>query len=265
MAPDQKNHWLLHYAFSQYARPALDLLLPPRCPLCGEIVADSNSFCPSCWSDLNFISAPQCSSCGRPLGGDDPFGHDGDNMASQCAPCIQSPPIHDGIRAVVIYDDSSKPIVLRLKHAGRIGLARFIAHYLSSRIPDAPQDALIIPVPLHRWRIWQRGFNQAQLIARALSQMTGHAMRDDLLKRVKPTPPLKQMRADERAKAVRGAFALTQDARQSVAGRTIILVDDVYTTGATANACVKLLKRAGADRVIIACWARVLATGEAGG
>lgn len=183
---------------------------------------------------------------------------------TQCAPCIQQPPVHDGIRAVVIYDDLSRAIVLRLKHAGRIGLARFIAHFLASRITDMPDDSLIIPVPLHRWRIWQRSFNQAQLIALSLGNMTNHEVRHDLLIRVKATPPLKQMRANERAQAVRGAFALTADAKAVLKGRNIVLVDDVYTTGATANACVKLLKKAGAAQVVIACWARVLATGEAG-
>lgn len=179
-----------------------------------------------------------------------------------CATCIQNPPIHDGIRAVVAYDEFSRAIVLRLKHAGRIGLARFIAHFISSRITDLPEDMLIIPVPLHRWRIWRRGFNQAQLIGKALSKMTGLAMCDDLLIRIKATPPLKQMRASERAKAVRGAFALKPEAKSMLAGRTVLLVDDVYTTGATANSCVRLLKQAGASKVVIACWARVLATGE---
>ncbi|WOE74297.1 ComF family protein [Alterisphingorhabdus coralli] len=240
----------------RFVRPGLDLLLPPRCPLSGEMVSDTNSFSPSSWSKLNFISAPQCKSCGKPMG---------DEAAGEeliCASCIQTPPIHDGIRAVVVYDEFSRPIVLRLKHAGRIGLASFIAHFLDSRISDMPDDTLIIPVPLHRWRIWRRGFNQAQLIGRALAKLTGMEMRDDLLMRVKPTPPLKQMRARERAKAVSGAFAVSDDAKRIVSGRTILLVDDVYTTGATANSCVRLLKGAGANRVVIACWARVLATGE---
>ena len=122
-----------------------------------------------------------------------------------------------------------------------------------------PEDAeLLIPVPLHRWRIWGRGFNQAALIAQALSRRTGVPVALDLLHRVKATPVLRGLGARGRTKAVAGAFAAAPHAREALKGRAVVLVDDVHTSGATTDACVRVLKRAGAVRVTVLCWARVL-------
>jgi ComF family protein len=125
-----------------------------------------------------------------------------------------------------------------------------------------PEGAdLLVPVPLHRWRIWSRGFNQAALIATALSKTSGVPVDVEILRRVKATPVLRGLGARRRAKAVAGAFASAKGAKSRLAGRTVVLIDDVHTSGATAAACARVLKRAGADKVILLCWARVL--GEA--
>jgi ComF family protein len=122
-----------------------------------------------------------------------------------------------------------------------------------------PEDAdLLVPVPLHRWRIWSRGFNQAALIAAALSKASGVPVDAEVLRRMKATPVLRGLGAPGRAKAVAGAFALAGGAKRSLAGKTVVLVDDVHTSGATAAACARVLKRGGADKVILLCWARVL-------
>src|SRR5690606_25994770 len=119
-------------------------------------------------------------------------------------------------------------------------------------------DSVIIPVPLHRWRLWSRGFNQSVLIGRALSKRSGIAMETGLLSRKNATPPLRSMSAKQRDKIVKNAFELTSEAGDRLVGKTVILVDDVYTTGSTANACARKLRAAGADRVLVFCWARVL-------
>lgn len=206
---------------------------------------------------MRFISDPACKLCGRPFAEDREPG-------SLCAPCLTKPPIFDGLKAVVVYDDLSRQIVLKLKHGGKIGLAGLIAQYLKKNIDDAARDAVLVPVPLHRWRIWRRGFNQSILIARALAEHKQLVVEDDVLRRIRATPPLKGFSGKQRAEIVRSVFAINPAKVSQIKGKQVFLIDDVYTTGATANACVRLLKKHGAASVTILCWARVLRDGEEG-
>lgn len=231
-------------------RHVLDFALPPRCPGCGTIVDAPHRFCFSCWSRLEFLGEPCCARCALP------FGHDAGEGA-ECGACLADPPAFDRMRAAVAYGEIARKVALRLKYGGRPGVAATIARFLE-RHCDAPPDALLAPVPLHRWRIWRRGYNQAALIAAALGRRTGRAVRVDLLDRVKATPPLKGMNPRERRATVRGAFRLPPGRRELVRGRTVVLVDDVFTSGATADACARVLQRAGAARVDVLCWARVV-------
>ncbi len=232
-------------------KPVVDFALPPRCPICGVTVEADNRFCLSCWEGLDFLTKPWCASCGKPFA----FEQGAD---SQCAACLQNPPEHDGVRAVVAYDDKSSLLAMRLKYGGRLGFAELIAQQLERFLMELPADALIVPVPLHRWRLWSRGFNQSVLIGRALSERSNIVMETAILKRKNATPPLRSMSANQRRRIVKNAFALSDKAGARIHGKTIILVDDVYTTGSTANACARVLKASGADRVLVFCWARVL-------
>jgi ComF family protein len=173
-----------------------------------------------------------------------------------CAPCLQRAPDHDGVRAAVAYGDVAREIVLKLKHGRRVGLAKTVGRAMARIMPAEP--ALLVPVPLHRWRIWHRGFNQSALIARHLAKGSHHQLMLDVLRRDRATPMLGGLGAKARTDALRGVFSVDPAQRDQLRGRTILLVDDVYTSGATANACSRTLKRAGAARVIIICWARVL-------
>lgn len=238
-------------------RPLVDLVLPPRCPGCGVLVADDLQFCGECWNALRFISDPSCRSCGKPFS----EGRDADLI---CAECLADPPLHDGIKAAVLYDDLSRSIVLKLKHGGKIGLARLVAWHLQRHIPEDRTDIVLVPVPLHRWRLWRRGFNQSILIARELARPHGLAVETDVLRRIRATPPLKGMTRKQRGLAVRGVFDIPKERRARIRGRHVLLVDDVYTTGATSRASVCLLKQAGAAKVTIFCWARVLRDGDEG-
>ena len=169
---------------------------------------------------------------------------------------MDKPPLHDGIAAGTLYTDVSRKLVLAYKHGRRIALAPLLAKMIAARLPRSDDERLLIPVPLHRWRLWERGFNQAALLARELEK-TGHgSLVVDGLVRTRRTPSLGGMGAKARAKALAGAISVRRPAL--VEGRDILLVDDVLTSGATSTACVKALKKAGANSVIIACFARVL-------
>jgi ComF family protein len=233
------------------ARQVLDFALPPRCPGCGQITLEEHRFCLGCWQALRFLGEPCCRHCGLP------FEFDGGE--ADCGRCLTDPPVYDRLRAAVAYGEIARKVALKLKYSGRPAAAETLAHFMQRHLAGCDQTAVLVPVPLHRWRIWKRGYNQSALIASALSRRSGHRAELDMLRRVKSTPILRGLGRRERALAVRGAFALSPSGKQQVLGRSIIIVDDVYTSGATANACAKALKRAGAERVEIICWARVLA------
>jgi ComF family protein len=230
-----------------------DLALPPRCPGCGEVTGADHRFCAGCWGQLRFLGPPWCAACQLPFEFD--RGED-----ALCAGCIADPPPHDGVRAAVAYGDVARHVALRLKYGGRTSHAATMARAMARLMPQGVD--LLVPVPLHRWRIWSRGFNQAALIAAELERASGVPAAVDLLRRVKATPVLRGLGARGRAKAVAGAFALAPGARERIKGRALVLVDDVHTSGATGEACAKVLKRGGAAEVILLCWARVLEDGD---
>ncbi len=225
--------------------------LPPRCAACGEIAARDHVFCVDCWKGLSFLPDLGCPSCNRPM----PI------TETICGPCLQTPPVHDGVRAAVAYGAVSRTLVLKLKHGRRPAIARTIARYLQPHLINL-EDAIFAPVPLHRRRIWSRGFNQSNAIARSLPLAPDQHLVPDLLERFRPTPMLAGLGRRERERAVKGAFRLNPRWNAPIKGKTIVLVDDVYTSGATINACAKILKRAGAQRVIALCWARVISADD---
>ncbi len=186
-------------------------------------------------------------SCGLPLRGTD---------VDHCAACLAKPPRIERTRAAVAYDDKSRSIALRLKYGRKVALARTMARYMAPLIDREPENLLLVPVPLHRSRLWRRGFNQAAIVARELARRTNIREDSFLLKRVKRTPPLKGMTKLQRRKAVAGAFEVK--ASVTLKGKTVILIDDVLTTGSTANACARSLRRAGAQHVHLIVWARVV-------
>ena len=236
-------------------RPALDYALPPRCPGCGVIVEADDSFCLTCWSEMRFLGEPCCARCGVP------FEHERGGEAA-CGACLAEPPPFDSARAVLAYGDIARKVALKLKYGRRVGLARLVARHMARRLPALDAPPLIVPVPLHRWRLWWRGFNQSALIADHLGKACGFKVDKHALLRVRATQPLRSMQARQRAKAVAGAFALAKG--HELKGRAVLLIDDVHTSGATAAACARALKRGGASSVHLLCWARALPEGAEG-
>ncbi len=242
-------------SFAQMLRPALDFVLPERCPGCGAITPESGTFCSTCWSRIHFLGPPWCSACALPFAYEQP-------EEARCADCLAKPPRHDGIRAAVVYDDISRQIVLKLKYGGKIGMAKMIAAQLLRHLPEDRSSLIVTPVPLHWTRLWSRSFNQSALIGRELARLADLPFVPDMLLRTKRTPSLRGLASKERRQTVSKAFSLNPRWQGRIEGSRIILVDDVLTTGATSDGCVTVLKKAGADWVQLFCWARA-SRGEA--
>ncbi len=232
--------------------PVADLIYPPRCPLCGAAIAAQTGLCGTCWGDLAIPGDPCCSSCQRPF-------PEGVAAQSLCAPCLADPPRHDGVAAGTLYNEASRKLVLAFKHGRRIAMAPMLARLIAARLPDEIGAGwIMVPVPLHRWRLWRRGFNQAALLAGELARLRGADLLVDGLVRRKQTPSLGGLGKAARARALSGAIAVNLRRAEGIRGAKLVLVDDVLTSGATSHACVSVLKRAGAKKVVVACFARVL-------
>ena len=231
---------------------AADLVLPPACPGCGKAVGDSDALCARCWSQIRFIEPPLCPVLGTP------FTHDlGDGILS--AEALADPPPFRRARSATIFGDVARRLVHQLKYNDRPHMAQVMAMTMRRAghvlFPDI---SIIIPVPLYRWRLWQRRFNQAALLAANLSVLTGVPHDPLVLQRVKPTRRQVGLSATQRLENVRGAFRVPDHMRHAIAGRGVLLVDDVYTSGATAKAATRALLRAGAAAVDVLTFARVV-------
>lgn len=224
----------------------VDLALPPRCPGCGDITGELHSFCADCWKGIEWLGDSGCESCGLPLAATD---------VGSCAACLAKPPVIERTRAAVAYGDATRSLPLRLKYSRKVALAKTMARYMRPLVDDR-EEPVLVPVPLHRSRLWSRGFNQAALLAAELARQCAVAHDPFVLGRRKRTAALKGMSPLQRRREVAGAFDV--ESRGRVEGRKIILVDDVLTTGSTAEGCAKALKRAGASHIHLICWARVV-------
>lgn len=211
------------------------------------MVDEPSTFCVDCWSELEWLGNSGCQHCGLPLSGTE---------IETCGRCLANPPRIDRIRSAVAYDDISRSIALQLKYGRKVGLAKTMARYMALLSKVADNETIVVPVPLHRWRLWSRGFNQSVLIAREMAKAWRLPLELDAIRRTKATRPLKGLSQTQRRQMVSGAFRVSDP--DLVRGRSIILVDDVFTTGSTAEACALALRNAGARRVELFCWARVV-------
>jgi ComF family protein len=228
----------------------LDALLPPRCLACGEEVAEPGLLCGPCWSAITFLGPPHCACCGLPFAFENAPG-------LLCGSCAGGRPEFDRARAVMRYDDASRGLVLSFKHGDRTDAAPAYGLWLRRAGAELLDDADgLVPVPLHWTRLFLRRYNQAALLADALRRAGGPPVLPDLLVRRRRTPSQGHLGRLARARNVRSAFALKRGA--DIAGRRLVLVDDVMTTGATAAECARVLKRAGAARVDVLTLARAL-------
>ncbi|MDP6426561.1 MAG: ComF family protein [Rhodospirillales bacterium] len=231
---------------------SLSALFPPQCLKCGAMMEADGALCGSCWPEVAFIGAPQCAACGRP------FEYD-IGEAALCGACARSPPRYGRARAVFVYDQDSRGLILAFKHADQTHAARTFARWLR-RAGEEMLDAAdcLVPVPLHWTRLFSRRFNQAALLAQALGRECGCQAVPRALIRRRRTVPHVRMSAAQRWRNVRGAFAVHPPSRARIEGKRIVLIDDVLTTGATVSTCADVLMRAGAANVDVLTLARVM-------
>ncbi len=241
-----------------FLKPVRDWVLPERCLCRGVITAAGGPFCADCWQKLHFLNPPWGSGCASP------FAFDRGGGALCASGLGSSPNKHDGIRAAVKYDEVSSQVALRMKHAGKIGLAKMIAHQLVRHLPDSRSDINVTPVPLHWIRMWSRSFHQSALIAKELSRLGKLEYILDLIVRQRQTPSIHGLSKKVPGKAGGKAFAVHPRWEGKFQGRKIILVDDVLTTGATSDGCIGAIKKGRASWIQLFCWARAL-KGEAAG
>jgi ComF family protein len=233
-------------------KSGLDLVLPPLCLSCRTMVAEPGTLCPDCWQAISFLAPPFCDACGHP------FEHDL-GPGAICGACMDEPYPFKRARAVFRYDDASRSLILRFKHADRLEGAKSFAKWMARAGVDVLEPgALLVPVPLHRWRLFSRRYNQAALLALALGRETGLAVDNQALVRHRWTPVQGRLGRAERAKNVRGAFSVSTNRLANLSGRHIILVDDVMTTGITLAECAQALLKSGAKQVDVLTLGRVV-------
>ena len=234
------------------AGAAVDLLWPPVCAHCGAGVGSAHALCPDCWRAMPFIERPYCERLGTPFAVDL-----GPGLLSPEA--IAVPPAFDRARAVARYEGPARTLVQRLKYSDRLDLAPAMSVMMARAGAELLREAdLVLPVPLHRVRLWSRRFNQAALLARAIGRAAGVPVETGALLRVKRTASQVGLTRPERAANVQGAFRVPPASKPLVQGRRLVLVDDVLTTGATLEAAARALTRTGAAGVDVLTFARVV-------
>lgn len=227
----------------------IDFVFPPICPITRDYVETHGDLSPEMWSQLSWIDDPACQRCGCPLDFEE---------ETTCAQCLTSPPVYDFARSLWIYNDMARRFILPFKHGDQTELAYWMTKSAYQRHQTyIDQCDLMIPVPLHRFRLLKRRYNQAGLLTEALTKLSQKPSYNNLLKRHRYTAPQSGKKAD-REKNIRNAFTISDLDKSLIKDKTILLVDDVYTTGATLNTCAKILKDNGAKSVQCLTIARVV-------
>jgi ComF family protein len=231
---------------------AVDMILPPRCVLSGEPVERQGMITPQVWAGLDFIETPFCASCGLPFSFEVEEG-------LLCTACLDHPPPFQSARAALRYNDTSRDLILGFKHADKTFAVKAFSPWLRRAGAEMLEEGdLLVPVPLHYRRLVARRYNQAALIAFELGREAKIECIPDALLRTRATPSQGHMNAGERHKNVKRAFAVNPRRKEILAGKTVILIDDVYTTGATVKECTKALLKGGARAVHVLTLARVV-------
>ncbi len=250
------SHGRINYPVAPLFLDALarlgDILVPPNCPLCRQFLQRQEGICGTCWQQLEFLTGPICRITGQPMAVD--LGEATVSLAAR----IRRPPYRMA-RAAFAYEGSAADLIKRFKFSDRPDLAKFLApHMLRAGHEISDPEAVYVPVPLHHWRLLARRFNQSAELCRALSALTDYPVVLNVLRRIRPTRRQVGLTREGRRRNLSGAFAIAHKRRELIRDKPVILVDDVLTTGATIEACSRILLKAGALRVDVLTAARVV-------
>lgn len=235
---------------NKIAKLCLDFLLPPTCPICRQKISESTGLCPKCFSELEFIGLQKCSVCGRPLDAVVP------GMAI-CGSCLKDPPPFHQAISILKYNDVSKKLILAFKHGDHLELTKLLIKLINQNCSQIiEQNDVLIPVPLHWSRLLKRKYNQSAIITHKLALRHKKVYDPTILKRLKATKSQGHLSSKQRKENVKGSFSIKDP--KNIQGKNILLIDDVYTTGATVNECTKILLKAGAKRVDVLTLAKVV-------
>ncbi len=238
------------------SKQALNILLPPQCPISGDPVSEAGEISGAGWQAMQFIESPFCDGCAIPFSVDH-----GDDI--KCAHCLADAQRFQTARASIVYDDISHPLIVGFKHGDRTELAPMFAKWMVRAGRDLLRpDVLLMPVPLHHKRLRARRFNQSALLTKEIAALTGHDYCLDGVERHRPTPPQQKLSSEGRKRNVAGAFRVDEEKQALFKGKHVILIDDVLTTGATISACCGPLLAAGASQVDALVLARVVKGGR---
>jgi ComF family protein len=250
---DKALPWCLA-SLQRFARAGADIVFPPACLNCRRSTEAEGALCATCWAQMRFIERPYCNRLGTP------FAADLGSNELLSPEAVADPPVFGHARAVAHFDDGPvRQLVHRLKYYDRLELAKPLGNWMARAGRELLEEAeLLVPVPLHRARLTARRFNQANALAQAVSARCGVPVDSFVLARVKPTPPQVGLSRSQRALNLQGAFRVAEGMGARIEGRKIVLIDDVMTSGATANAASRALLHGGASRVDVLVFARVV-------
>ena len=221
-----------------------DVLLPPRCICCGEYV-ERVGVCNHCWSEIKWISEPKCEICGQPM------------EYETCKYCVAGENFFDKAVSVMLYEGLARHLILKFKDQDATLYVPIFARWLNRIIQDFSQDVdFLVPVPISLTRRFERKYNQTELLCIELQKLSGLNYEPRILEKIRETAPQKSLNREKRLKNLKKTFSVNE--KISVKNKVVLLIDDVITTGATANACAELLKKSGAAKVYVATLARVI-------
>jgi ComF family protein len=240
----------MQLSIKKFFQRATNIVFPAKCVICNVMTSEGLALCSECWKKIDFITDPNCELCGFPFDFDA-----GEGVF--CAECNQAPPYFDKALSLFKYSKHSKALIFKLKYHDQLHVAQFLARLIADKLQKLYEYRVVMSVPLHGKRIRKRLYNQSAVIGSHVAKLTRLEFFPNALIKKRHDTPQNQLSRRQRKKNVLNSFDIADEDKKFIEGRNIILIDDVYTTGSTANECSKTLKKAGCGKILVVTAARV--------